>query len=415
MGMIDRIKNILVTPKTEWSVIEPEQTSTQNLLITYALPLILIGVIAGFVKGSILGTSILGATFRTPIMWGVIGAVFGAAMTFVAIFIMSFIVDALAPSFGGQKNFAQAMKVVVYSYTAAWIAAIFQIIPWVGPLLVILISLYSLYLIYLGLPVLMKCPEDKSIGYTAVAVICAIVVTVVLGLVTTMIVGLGGGMAAMSGASLGSASSSVTIDPNSPLARIEAMTKKAEEAGKKIEAAQKSGDPKAQMDAAAAALGALAGGAGAVAPLSIDQLKPFAPEVLGGLKRTSINSDSGGAAGVNLSSVRARYEDGQKSINLSIQDSGGLSGLLGLASWANVQSESEDQYSRSKSYQSGGRMIKEKSSKDPAGNSEYSVVLGGRFIVDADASGVPLDALKSAVNALDLSKLESMKDAGAKK
>lgn len=57
---------------------------------------------------------------------------------------------------------------------------------------------------------------------------------------------------------------------------------------------------------------------------------------------------------------------------------------------------------------------KEKSYKD-APNSEYSVVVGSRFILEADSPGIPLDMLKNAVNSFDLAKLESMKDVGARK
>ena len=115
-------------------------------------------------------------TYRTPILAGIGVAVFSFVMAFVGIFILSLIINALAPTFGGEKNPAQAMKVAVYSYTPAWIAGILGIIPALGLIGIVLVSLYGLYLLYLGLPRLMKNPEEKSIGYTAVVVICAIVV-----------------------------------------------------------------------------------------------------------------------------------------------------------------------------------------------------------------------------------------------
>jgi Yip1 domain len=424
MGMIDRIKNICLTPKTEWSVIDTETPNTASLITGYVLPLAAIGAVAGFVNHSVIGTTIpfSGVTFRTPMLMGLAMIVFTIVMAVVSVFVLSLIIDALAPSFGGQKSFPQALKVAVYAYTPAWIAGIFNIIPWVGWLLAFLLALYSLYLLFLGLPALMKNPEDKSIGYTIVVVICAIVLTVVIGLMSSMVLGFGklaSGVA--SGAAAGafgraSSSDGVTIDKNSPLGKLEQFAKNAEEAGKKMDAAQKSGDPKAQAEAAAAALGAMFGGVAAT-PITIDQLKPLVPESIGAMKRTSISSDSGGAAGFNMSRVEAQYADATsgKSINLEVQDSGGAAGLLGIASWANIQSEREDQYKRSKTYVANGRTIKEEASKDPNGSSEYTVIVASRFIVTAKGNGVPFDQVKAAANGVDLGKLESMKDVGVKK
>jgi hypothetical protein len=52
------------------------------------------------------------------------------------------------------------------------------VLSWLG-----IVGLYSLYLLYLGLPVLMKVPEEKALGYTAVVIIAAIVLFLVVGLV----------------------------------------------------------------------------------------------------------------------------------------------------------------------------------------------------------------------------------------
>ena len=92
---------------------------------------------------------------------------------------LAFIINALAPTFGAEKDSGKAFKVAVYSYTPAWIAGALQILPALG-LLGIIAALYGLYLLYLGLPALMKAPQDKAVAYTAVVVVCAIVLSVVL-------------------------------------------------------------------------------------------------------------------------------------------------------------------------------------------------------------------------------------------
>lgn len=414
MNLIERAKNICITPKTEWDVISPETTETQQLMLGYVAPLAAIGAMAGFVGNSVIGHSnFLIGSYRMPIAAGIGIAILGFVLAFIAVFVLSLIINALAPSFGGEKNSAQAMKVAVYSYTPAWIAGIFQLIPMLG-ILAILGALYALYLLYLGLPKLMKCPEDKAVGYTAVVVICAIVLSVVIGILTTCVGGAGLlATGAMSGGlNNRSSSSDVVVDKNSPLGKLEQFGKQMEAAGKKMETAEKSGDDTAKMAAATGMLGALLGGGKNVEPIGIDQLKPFVPETFGGLAKKSSKSEKTGMAGLMISKAEATYaDDSGKSIELDVSDTGGASGLMGLAGWMNIQGEKEDQYGSEKTQKVNGRLVHEKVSKN-GGNNEYSIVLGDRFMVSAKGRGVSTADLKNAVVSLDLGKLEAMKDVG---
>ena len=108
-------------------------------------------------------------------------------LSIVGVFITVKIVDALAPTFSGQKNSLNALKLVAYSWTATWVVGVVQIIP--GLSILTILGLYSLYLLYLGLPHLMECPADKTLVYTVVIVVVAFVVMMVVGAVTVAIVG----------------------------------------------------------------------------------------------------------------------------------------------------------------------------------------------------------------------------------
>ena len=412
MGLVDRAKNICLTPKTEWPVIAGETSSTGSLMTGYVAPLAVIGPIAGFIGGSIIGHTLpFVGTYRTPIVTGIGIAIFMFVMAFVGVFILSLIINALAPSFGGEKNSQQALKVAVYAYTPAWIAGILSIIPFLG-MLAILAAFYGLYLLYLGLPRLMKCPEDKSIGYTVVVVICAIVLSVIISVVGGMFAGAG----MMASSALGGRSSapSIQFDKDSPVGKLEQFGKSMEEAGKKMEAAQKSGNQEEAMKAAMSGLGAAMGGGKSIEAVDIEKLKLFVPETLAGLAKKSSRSEKNGVLGLMVSKAEAEYGDGAgKSIQLEITDTGGASGIMGLASWASVQGEKEDQYGTEKTQKINGRLVHEKSTK--SGGGEYSVVIAERFMVEAKSSNVDLNTLKTAVSSLDLGKLEAMKDEGVKK
>jgi len=161
-------------------------------------------------------------------------------------------------------------------------------------------------------------------------------------------------------------------------------------------------------------LGAALGGGKSVEALDIEKLKPLVPETFAGLPKKSSRSEKHGVLGLMVSKSEAEYGDGAgKSIRLEITDTGSASGIMGLASWASVQSEKEDQYGTEKTQKINGRLVHEKSIK--SGGGEYSVVIADRFMVDAKSSSVDVNTLKSAVGSLDLGKLEAMKDEGVKK
>jgi hypothetical protein len=418
MTLIDRAKNITLSPNTEWPVIAAEPATTGSLLSGYAVPLAAIGPICGFIGGSIIGATIpFSGIVRMPIVVGLVAAVFGFCMAIVAVFILSAIINALAPTFGGQQNSTQAMKVAVYSYTPAWIAGVLQLVPLLS-ILGIFAALYGIYLLYLGLPRLMKSPEDKSVPYTAVVIVCAIVVTLVLGAVTAMVVGtmalstraITGGLTSSS-----APNSSIEFDKDSPMGKLQQLGTKLEESSKQMEAAQKSGDQNAQAAAAMASLGTLFGGGKRVDPVAIDELKAFVPETFAGLPKKSSSAEKNGIAGLMVSKAEARYTDGAgKSVELEITDSGGVSGLVSLASWTGVEGEKEDDRGSEKTQKVGGRLVHERVSKT-GGTNEFGLVLGDRFMVSAKSSGVGINELKTAISGLDLTKLEAMKDAGVNK
>jgi hypothetical protein len=417
MNVVDRVKNICLTPNTEWPVIAEEPASPANLITGYVVPLAAIGAVAGFIGGSIIGISMpfIGGRYRVPLVSGLGFAVFTLVMAVVGVFILSLIIDALAPSFGGQKDSTRALKVAVYSYTPAWVAAVFNILPLLG-ILALLGALYGLYLLYLGLPRLMKCPADKAAGYTVVVVVCAIVLTVVIGGIGSAIgfgaLGAAGSIAGT--ASRGESGGEVQFDKDSALGKLQQLGKKMEESNKKIEAAEKSGDANAQAAAALEGLGTLFSGGKHVDPIAIDQLKPFVPDTFAGLPKTSSKAEKTGIASLMVSKAEATYGGADKRVTLEISDTGGASGLIGLASWAGIQEEKEDEYGSERTQKVGGRLVHEKSSKR-GGSNEFGLVLGDRFVVSASGEGVGLSELKAAVTGLDLGKLESMKDVGVTK
>jgi hypothetical protein len=184
MDLVTRAKNILLAPKAEWPVIAGETTSAGSLFTGYVFPLVAIGQIAG-----IIGGMVSGGTFGLVTM--ILFAIVGFVLAIVSVYVLGLIAAKIAPSFGGKDDLSQALKLVAYSYTAAWVAGVFNILPIIGPILVLVASIYGLYLLYTGVSPMMSVPQEKSVGYTVVVILVAIGVYVVFTiLVSSVIIGM---------------------------------------------------------------------------------------------------------------------------------------------------------------------------------------------------------------------------------
>ncbi len=181
MNLIERVKNILISPDAEWPVIAEEPGDVTTLFTRYVAILAAIPAVCGFIGGSIIGMTVSVGTFRVPILAGLINMVLGYVFSFVIVYAVALIIDALAPSFRAERNFSAALKLSVYSFTPVWLAGIFILIP--GLRFLSILGLYGLYLLWTGLTPLMKVPRDKSFFYALCVVLAAIIVTVALAIV----------------------------------------------------------------------------------------------------------------------------------------------------------------------------------------------------------------------------------------
>jgi hypothetical protein len=179
MNIVERVKKILLEPKKEWEIISRETTNTSELYKSYIMPLAAIGPVASIIGMSIVGISMpFGGAFRLPLTTAVGSAVVQYVLGLVGVYLLAMIVDFLAPTFSGEKNSDQALKLAAYSYTAGWLSGIFVMSPALGFFMIL--GLYGLYLIYTGIPVLMKAPQEKALGYTVTVVIAAVIISVIV-------------------------------------------------------------------------------------------------------------------------------------------------------------------------------------------------------------------------------------------
>lgn len=182
---------MILKPKDTWETIKTEQTTIKELYTSYAVLLAAIPPIASFIGFSLIGVSMMTIQYRIPFGVGLSHAVVSYLLSLVGLYIVAQIIDSLAPSFGSQKNVINAMKVAVYSWTPSWVAGILIIIPFLAPI-AMLMSLYSLYLLFVGLPILMDTPKEKALGYFVVTIVVSIVVFMLVSFISRSLFGLTG-------------------------------------------------------------------------------------------------------------------------------------------------------------------------------------------------------------------------------
>ncbi len=163
---------MLVDPLAEWAAIEKESGDAAFLLSHYAVLLALVPAIFGFVGICVVGVVVPEVgTVRASLFDGLFGAIFGYVLTCATVLLLGVIIDFVAPLFGGQRDFDGACKLAVYSFTPVWLAGIFLILP--GLRFLTLTGFYGVYVLWLGLPRLLKVPEGRSVPFAIAIGICA--------------------------------------------------------------------------------------------------------------------------------------------------------------------------------------------------------------------------------------------------
>jgi hypothetical protein len=176
-SLVNRAKAIILTPTQEWDRIVAEPATIKSLFVDYAVILAAIGPICVAIRSLVFGYGALGYVYHPSPVKILAEAIVSYLFALGSVFVLGLIIEALAPNFGGVKDRVQAMKVAVYGSTASWLAEVFNLIP--GLAILSVVGLYSLYLLYLGLPRLMKAPQEKALVYTVVVIVVAIVLAIV--------------------------------------------------------------------------------------------------------------------------------------------------------------------------------------------------------------------------------------------
>ncbi|MGE0596467.1 MAG: Yip1 family protein [Hyphomonadaceae bacterium] len=389
-NLIERAKSILITPQAEWDKIATEPADIGKIYVGYVLPLMVFSALCGFIGMSVFGVSGFGISYRVPLITGLVSAVSQVVLGVLMVYVMALIVNALAPNFGSRQEVGKAHQLAGYSITASALAGVFTLFPPLSMLAIV--GLYSLALLFIGLPRLMNTPEDKRIGYfltiIVVWIVLAIVVATVLGAVQRA-----SGFAPGGGALFGQMRAAPAPSPG---------------AQGSISINGQSVDL-GQLEAAGAAIAAGAtGAAGASAAQAVDpaRLQAFLPQSLpGGFQQISSSASATGAMGVNASQAEAEYQNGDARMTVTVVHLGSMGGLTAMAGAMNVSESRQDADGYSRTNTVDGRVYSEEMSRS-ANTARFGIV-GRGVAVTAEGAGITVDQARAAVETIGIARVEA--------
>ncbi|OLC01846.1 MAG: hypothetical protein AUH78_17460 [Gemmatimonadetes bacterium 13_1_40CM_4_69_8] len=174
---LERARRLILQPAQEWAAIAGEFAKPAAIYRGFLLPVAAIaplaetfGTIVFGVRRTIAGP--LTVTMMDAVAYGILTY----ALSFAGVYALAGLIDALAPTFGGQRNRVQALKVAAYAATPYWVFGVCAIIP---PLTLVgrVLALYSVYLLWRGLALVMRSPKDKVAAYTLVIAMAGVIIT----------------------------------------------------------------------------------------------------------------------------------------------------------------------------------------------------------------------------------------------
>lgn len=407
-SLLDRVLALLLRPGDTWLQIERENPDIVSVYSRYLIFLAAIPAVAGFIGYSLVGVGAFGVSVRVPIVQGLVGMVVGYVLSLAMVLVMALVANALAPRFGGQAQLPRAFQLIAYGATAGWLGGVFSAVPALA-MLGVLAALYSVYLIYRGVPVLMRVPGEKAVGYTAALIVCSIVAGLVVGLVTSLVTPRPGAFAGVGGAgNLGGPSvAGPGVNITLPGTGISIDTAKVEAANRRMEEAQARGDTQAAGQAMGDMMSAALGGKGA-APLAPEALRALLPETLGSMPRTAVEARSDAAMGMQFTNVSAQYSEGERLIEVRMQDIGAVPALaIGMAAWSRSTMDSETPEEVERVYRRDGVAFKESYRKD--GTSASLVMLLPNGVLLEGSGNLPMDDLRAVLKAVPTGQVAALK------
>ena len=364
LALIARVKNLLLQPATEWDAIDLEEVEPRRLALRYVAPLAVIPTAAIIVALAVVGVQAGGEWVRAPILGVLLSAFIFFVMTIGGVFTFAAIINWLAPRFGAEKNYRQAFKLSAYSVTAALVAGVLAAAPALQ-VVALMVSVYSLYLLFVGAPKVMHPAPKSALNYAIVTTFAAIAVALVVGTAAMLAL-----------------APNANLFPNLP--RLPFVDQPAPAQVETTTPANAQSQPNATRPPRPAG----------------SDLRGVAPETMAGMARVAVGVERSGQPGQRTVRLEAEYRDGARSLTVQVIYSPSIAQVIGFGgvSTSEFNRETSDGYSRRRR-EGDAIVVEDWNTASQAGS--YGRLTQERFYVKASGRGVSADELRAAVDAFD--------------
>lgn len=197
-NMIQHTIGLLVRPRTQWSRIAELPRGSLNILVLYPFILALLPAVAWYYGTSHIGWTINGdnairLTTNSALQLCIL-FYFAMVSCIVAI---GFFIHWMAGTYGAETTLAKGIVIAGLSATPMFILGLVGFYPllWVDLLVAVTAASWSVYLLYLGIPIMMRIPEERGFLFSSAVMAVSLVILVSLLVATVIIWDMGAGPA----------------------------------------------------------------------------------------------------------------------------------------------------------------------------------------------------------------------------
>ena len=361
---LGRVRGMLLAPQIEWPRIAQEEPAP--LLGSYVAPLAAWAAAAGVLK------ALMDQSFRLDSSWSwlLISAALSIVFSLLGVVLIGRLANFFAPRFGGERNKGRARQLAAYSATAALVAGVTVIIPWISPLLLLAGLVYSAILFGMGARTMLPMPEERVPAFVLSVMGAAALVALIAALLVNPLLERGR-----------TALASVTPAVAAPTS---ATTPNAEPRRSEVELA----------------LARLAHSGGSRTAIDPARLEEQLPQTLPGGFALSATS-SGAPQG--LPEARGLYASEEGAMSVQLVHLGAVTDFAAAAAMLDVPEASAGGYVRRD--QMDGRLFVERAEGDAV---QYVVIGRGVALRVEGSGGVTVDRARSAVETLGMQRLEHL-------
>lgn len=200
MALFQHTLGILTHPDSEWAEIRREKQTFARVFLMHVPLLALIPCIAAYIGVTQVGWSIGGGDTvkltSSSAMWL---SIFSYAAMLAAVYILGEFINWMARAYGvsgsSDELHYEGTALAVYISAPVFLASAVFLYPllWLNVLVVGAAAIYSIYLIYEGIPILMNLTKEQGFMYASSVVTVGLVILVIVMIGTVITWGMGVG------------------------------------------------------------------------------------------------------------------------------------------------------------------------------------------------------------------------------